>query len=138
MAKDQERKEEELKEGIRSDKKKIEKEETALKADEEDLKEKEEELKKLEKEERKEHLIKVLVHYIAATKPFETEAEPTQTVGDIKKLALDAFGLVEGGGKVYNLFLGSRELQNLAETLGQLAEGKKEVKLDLEETFVQG
>jgi len=83
-------------------------------------------------------IIKVEVHYIAAKKPFVTEAKRTETVGQLKVQALKAFGLVEEGNKTFKLFFHKTELQNLDETLGQVAGDKKELKLDLEEFIIQG
>ena len=128
----------EVKEEVRFEEKElkeIEEEERLKKEKIENLKKEE---KLLEKHEHKEHLIKVFVSYMAAIKPFETFVEPTQTIENIKQLALNEFGLVDGGGKVFNLFYEKKELQNLSETIGQLAEGKKELKFDLDETLVQG
>jgi len=82
--------------------------------------------------------LKVEVHYIAAKKPFKTEAKPTETVGQLKAQALSAFGLVEEGNKTFKLFFHKTELQNLGETLGQVAGDKKDLNLDLEEFIIQG
>jgi hypothetical protein len=82
--------------------------------------------------------LKVEVHYIAAKKPFETEAKPSETVGQLKTQALKAFGLVEEGNKTFKLFYHKTELQNLGETLGQVAGDKKDLNLDLEEFIIQG
>ena len=84
------------------------------------------------------HLIKVQVHYIAAGKPFKKEAEPSETVGQLKSEALTAFGLSEDGGKIYKLFHQKCELVDMNQTLGEVAGDKKELKLDLEEVLVQG
>jgi hypothetical protein len=82
--------------------------------------------------------LKIEVHYIAATKPFKTEAQQSETVGQLKAQALNAFGLVEEGSKTFKLFFHKTELQNLGETLGQVAGGKKELNLNLEEFIIQG
>jgi hypothetical protein len=63
---------------------------------------------------------------------------PSETVGQVKSNAMTAFGLKEDSGKVYNLFHKKTELQNLNQTIGELADEKKELKLDLEERLVQG
>jgi hypothetical protein len=83
-------------------------------------------------------IIKVEVHYIAAKKPFVKEAKRNETVGQIKAEALKVFGLVEEGDKTFKLFFHKTELQNLGETIGQIAGDKKELKLDLEEFIIQG
>lgn len=82
--------------------------------------------------------LKIEVHYIAAKKPFTTEAAPSETVGQLKAQALNAFGLVEEGNKTFKLFFHKTELQNLNETLGQVAGDKKDLNLDLEEFIIQG
>lgn len=89
-------------------------------------------------ENKKEDLIKVEVHYIAAGKPFKKDAQSSETGGQVKEQALVFFGLSEGGGKTYKIFYDRVELQNMNETLDQLAGGKKNIKLDLEEVLVQG
>ena len=82
--------------------------------------------------------LEVEVHYIAAKKPFKTEAKPSETVGQLKVQALKAFGLVEEGNKTFKIFFHKAELQNLGETLGQVAGDKKDLNLDLEEFIIQG
>ena len=82
--------------------------------------------------------LKVDVHYIAAKKPFKKDAAPSETVGQLKADALNAFTLVETSEKVYKLFFEKRELDNMSETLGQLAGDKNHLKFDLEEFLVQG
>lgn len=86
----------------------------------------------------KNNLIEVQVHYIAAGKPFRKDAQPSETVGQLKAEALTAFGLTEGGGKTFKLFHQKQELQNMNQTLDEIAGHKKELKLDLEEVLVQG
>jgi len=82
--------------------------------------------------------LKIQVHYIAAKGPFKTEAPPSETVGQLKTQALNAFGLVEEGNKTFKLFFHKTELQNQGETLGQIAGDKKDLNLDLEEFIIQG
>jgi hypothetical protein len=83
-------------------------------------------------------LIEVKVHYIAAKKPFVTEAKRTETVGQLKAKALEAFGLVEEGNKTFKLFHHKVELQNLNEELGKVAGHEDELNLQLEEFIIQG
>jgi len=83
-------------------------------------------------------LITVLVHYMAATKPFKTEVEPTTTVGQVKVAALTAFGLTEDAQKVYKLYDNKTELSNPNQTIGQIAGHAKAVNLQLEEVLAQG
>lgn len=84
------------------------------------------------------HKIKVVVHYIAATKPYEAEASPEETLATLKTKVLKFFGLVEEGNKTYKLFHHKTELNNLNETVGQVAGDKKELRLNLEEFIIQG
>lgn len=83
-------------------------------------------------------LIMVLVHYMAAGKPFKTEVESTTTVGQIKSAALTAFGLTEDAQKVYKLYYNKTELANLNQTIGEVAGHQKTLNLKLEEELVQG
>jgi hypothetical protein len=82
--------------------------------------------------------LKVAVHYAAAKEPYKEEAEPSETVGQLKEHALKAFGLVETPPKAYKLFYEGRELNNMNETLGQLAGEKTHLSFDLEEVLIQG
>jgi hypothetical protein len=84
------------------------------------------------------HQIRVIVEYIAASKPFKIAVEPTTTVGTIKAEALDAFGLKEDKTKGYKLFHNRTELVDLNQQIGQVAGHHKEVKLELEEYLIQG
>ena len=86
----------------------------------------------------KDNLIKLQVHYIAAGKPFRKDADPSETVGQVKAEALTEFHLTEDATKTYKLFHKKQELQNLSLTLGEISGGNKELKLDLEEILVQG
>lgn len=82
--------------------------------------------------------IKVQVHYMAASKPFKTEEDPSTTAGQLKAAVLDAFGLKEDGNKVYKLFHQKTELTNLSQTLGEIAGHQRDLNLKLEEVLVQG
>lgn len=82
--------------------------------------------------------IQVEVHYIAAAKPFIQEFPPDTTVGTLKAEALNRFQLVEGGTKLYKLFLHKNELNNAATTLADVAGGKHNLNIDLEEFITQG
>lgn len=84
------------------------------------------------------HQIKVSVHYIAATKPYQADVSPTETLATLKANVLTFFGLVEEGNKTFKLFHNKTELSNLNETVGQVAGDKKELKLNLEEFITQG
>jgi hypothetical protein len=89
--------------------------------------------------------IKVTVHYVAARKPFEEEANPNETLAELKKNVLAFFGLHEGstpdGGTVsYQLFDKNGELKDLSQTIGQVAERnhEKHLQLKLNQVLVQG
>jgi hypothetical protein len=85
----------------------------------------------------------VVVHYAAAEKPYREDAPRNQTVGELKALVLKAFGLTEGSGSggtnvVYTLFHDKQALENMAETLGQLAGDKEKLELKLVQQITQG
>jgi len=85
----------------------------------------------------------VVVHYAAAEKPYREDASRTQTVGELKALVLKAFGLSEGAGPggtnvVYTLFYEKRALENLSETLGQIAGERESLELKLVQQITQG
>ena len=69
--------------------------------------------------------LKVIVNP-AARGPFEQEhASPSETVCTLKSAVLNAFGLTEGQSNgstyTYTLFHNKTPLENLSETLGQIA-----------------
>ncbi len=87
--------------------------------------------------------LEVVVHYIAAPESFKTDAAPDETVGQIKKRALTAFGLTEGqtpdGNTVtYTLYHGKTPLENPDETLGQVAGHEHVLQLKLVQQLIQG
>ena len=85
--------------------------------------------------------IKVTVHYIAAGKPFKDDnADPNETLAQLKVRVLAFFGLMEGGNVVYKLFYKNDVLGDLSITLGQLAarEHEKPLQLNLNQDVVQG
>ncbi len=88
--------------------------------------------------------LKVIVNYPAAKKPFEqADASRTETVGTLKTSVLAAFGLTEGqsaDGKTftYTLYHGKTPLENLNETLGQIAGDKDALELKLSQQVTQG
>jgi hypothetical protein len=80
----------------------------------------------------------VVVHYIAAAKPFKTDVDPGATLGAIKVAALNEFTLAETDTKVYKMFAHKTELTNMSETVGAAAGDKHELQIDLEEFIIQG
>ncbi len=88
--------------------------------------------------------LKVIVTYPAAKKPFEdNDAKRTETVATLKAAVLAAFGLTEGqsaDGKTfsYTLYHQKTPLENLNETLGQVAGEKQTIELKLSQQVTQG
>jgi hypothetical protein len=79
------------------------------------------------------------VRYLAAHRPFVDDgASRNETLASLKPRVLDFFKLSEESGKTYTFMLGDKALTNLSTTLGELAEGKNELKLDLDEQYEQG
>jgi hypothetical protein len=90
------------------------------------------------------HLLHVVVHYIGAGEPFKDDhAERSETVGHLKARVLTAFGLVEGptpdGNTVtFTLYHGKTPLENLAQTLGEVAGDAPVLQLKLARQVIQG
>jgi hypothetical protein len=88
--------------------------------------------------------LKVIVHYAAASKPYEQDhASRHETVGTLKTNVLNAFGLKEGqhpdgSNYTYTLFHNKTPLENLGETLGQVAGDKHTLELKLSQHVTQG
>ncbi len=86
----------------------------------------------------------VVVHYPAAEEPFKDEAaDPTETVGQLKSRVLAAFGLTEGttpdgNTATYTLYHQKTALNNLNQTLGELAGGQPALQLKLAQQITQG
>lgn len=94
--------------------------------------------------EKAEATLKVTVHYPAAKKPFEEgDASRSESLATLKKAVLTAFGLTEGqsaDGKTYTytLYHGKTPLENLNESLGQIAGEKHTLELKLSQQVTQG
>ena len=87
--------------------------------------------------------IRVVVHYVAAGKPFEAEYAPETQLSVVKQNALRAFGLIEGGtpdgnAVVYLLYHQQDRLENLSVTVGQVAGHQKVLQLKLAQQITQG
>jgi hypothetical protein len=86
----------------------------------------------------------VVVHYPAAEEPFQDkDATRTETVGQLKGRVLTAFGLTEGQGPdntiiSYTLHHGKVILENLDQTLGEVAGDHKVLQLKLSQQITQG
>jgi hypothetical protein len=91
-----------------------------------------------------EETLKVVVHYIAAAKPYEKDhVSRHETVGGLKTNVLDAFGLKEGQHSdgntyTYTLYDHKMPLEDLAETLGRVAGDRHTLELKLSQQVTQG
>lgn len=87
--------------------------------------------------------VNLRVRYLGARRPFEDpKASAKETLAQLKPRVLDFFNLkegpVDGGTKVYVFAMDGVVLTDPNVTLGALAEGRHDVKLDLLERFEQG
>lgn len=87
--------------------------------------------------------LQVIVHYVAAEHPFKDDAEPGETVGQLKARVLSAFGLSEGqdgGGNVvsYTLYHGKAPLEGPGQALGEVAGHAHALSRKLEQQITQG
>lgn len=85
----------------------------------------------------------VRVRYITSRKQFvDPQAQQEESLAALKPRVLEFFELVEGsangGTKTYHVALDGIVLTDPGATLGSLADGKHELKLDLIERFEQG
>jgi len=92
---------------------------------------------------REKDALHVTVYYPAAKEPYtEYHARRTETVGMLKSRVLVAFNLAEGqeSGQnfTYTLYHKKRLLENLAETLGQVAGQERSLDLKLSQQITQG
>lgn len=91
-----------------------------------------------------EETLKVIVHYIAAAKPYEQDhVSRHETLGALKLNVLNTFGLKEGQHSdgntyTYTLYDHKTPLENLAETLGRVAGDKHTLELKLSQQVTQG
>lgn len=89
------------------------------------------------------HTIDFRVRYLGAKRPFEEPKAPAgETLAQEKPTVLEFFklkeGPVEGGIKTYLFSQDGVIVTDLNQTLGTLAQGHHELKLDLLERFEQG
>jgi len=88
--------------------------------------------------------IHVKVVYGPAVDKFnDPHVKPTETVGNLKARVLDFFKLKEGprpDGSVatYTLYHGKTPLEDMAQTIGAVAQGEHTLDLKLAEQIVQG
>jgi hypothetical protein len=94
--------------------------------------------------EKEQGTLKVVVHYAAAKMPYEQEhTSRHETIGTLKTSVLSAFGLKEGQHAdgdtyTYTLYHHKTPLENLSETLGQVAGDKHTLELKLSQQVTQG
>ena len=80
----------------------------------------------------------MVVTYVAAIRPYKAEVAGNETIGKLKAVVLEKFGLKETSTKVFKLYHGKTELANPNETVGQVAGTHEELALKLEEVVIQG
>jgi len=79
------------------------------------------------------------VRYLGSHRPFiDDGASRNETLAELKPRVLDFFKLAESDGKTYSFVLHHDPLTDMSKSLGQLAEGRHELKLKLVEQFEQG
>ncbi len=91
-----------------------------------------------------ENKLRVTVHYVAAGEPFKDDnADRSETVGHLKQRVLVYFGLTEGqtpdgNNAIYTLYHQKTPLENLNQTIGELAGEQKVLQLKLSQQIIQG
>lgn len=92
----------------------------------------------------KEKTLHVVVHYVAAEEPFkDNDVDRQETVGQLKQRVLAEFGLIEGqtpDGNIstYTLYHQKSAVENMGQTLGDLAGDEKTLHLRLVQQITQG
>jgi hypothetical protein len=88
------------------------------------------------------NLIDVKIVYPSAHKPAEREFAPETLLREVKRLALDFFGLQEGtdGGNqvVFFLYVRDQKLENLDQPLSAVADGHRRVNFRLAKEVIAG
>jgi hypothetical protein len=88
--------------------------------------------------------IKIIVHYPAAKEPFvQDHAARSETIRTLKAQVLAAFGLVEGQTSdgntyTYTLYHHKTPLENLNQTVGEVAGEREALELKLSQQVTQG
>lgn len=91
-----------------------------------------------------EKTLHVVVHYVAAEEPIKDhDADRQETVGELKQRVLAEFGLIEGqtpDGNIttYTLYHKKTAVENMGQTLGDLAGDDKTLQLRLVQQITQG
>jgi hypothetical protein len=97
-----------------------------------------------DKAKRKEKTLHVVVHYVAAEEPFkDKDANRNETVGQLKQRVLAEFGLTEGqtpDGNIttYTIYHHKTAVENMGQTLGDLAGNDETLQLQLVQQITQG
>lgn len=97
-----------------------------------------------DKAKRKEKTLHVVVHYVAAEEPFkDKDADRNETVGQLKQRVLTEFGLTEGqtpDGNIttYTIYHHKTAVENMGQTLGDLAGNDETLQLRLVQQITQG
>lgn len=92
----------------------------------------------------KEKTLHVVVHYVAAEEPFkDKDADRKETVGQLKQRVLTEFGLTEGqtpDGNIatYTIYHHKTAVENMGQTLGDLAGDDQTLQLRLVQQITQG
>lgn len=88
--------------------------------------------------------VQVMVHYVAAEEPFKDDyADRNETVGHLKPRVLRGFELTDGqlpDGNIatYTLYHHKTPLENMGQTIGELAGEHKVLQLKLTQQITQG
>lgn len=87
--------------------------------------------------------LNVVVHFVAAERPFKDDRDRHETVGALKSVVLDFFGVKEGqssDGNSYSftLFHDRTPLEDPQQQLGALAGDKHVLQLKLAQQVTQG
>lgn len=97
-----------------------------------------------DKAKHKEKTLHVVVHYVAAEEPFkDKDANRNETVGGLKQRVLTEFGLTEGqtpDGNIttYTIYHHKTAVENMGQTLGDLAGNDETLQLRLVQQITQG
>ncbi len=87
--------------------------------------------------------LNVVVHFVAAEQPFKDDRDRQETVGALKAVVLDFFGVKEGqsadgNAYVFTLFHDRTPLEDPLQQLGAVAGDKHVLQLKLAQQVTQG
>jgi hypothetical protein len=87
---------------------------------------------------KKDHRINVRVNFpISPNGPFHEKVAPETSAGIVKESAMSHFGVAEDGQHAYYLSHAGAKIPD-TKTIGDLANGAKEIKLTLVKELIQG